>query len=367
MAGIIAPRRGGGPAGTVAGVATSAAKAGGALQALAAAALFGASAPLAKLLVPTVDPVTLAGLLYLGAGLALVMRRGRVETPLTWNDAPVMAGVVVAGGMLGPWLLLVGLRHVSAVTVSLLLNLEAPFTILLATTLFGEHLGPRAMSGAAAIVAGAVLAGGRGEPGFSDLLGGAAVVGACASWALDTNLSQRLSGRDPIAIVRVKGLTAGTAMLLVARLGGAPPPSLAATGAGLLLGAGAYGASLVLTMRALRVLGGARQAAYFATAPFLGAALAVPLLGERVDTTIALAAATMAAGIALLLDERHTHLHTHEPLTHDHAHAHDEHHRHAHDGPFTEPHAHPHRHLPLTHDHAHVSDAHHRHPHRRAR
>jgi drug/metabolite transporter (DMT)-like permease len=344
----------------------------GAAQALAAAALFGAGAPLAKLLVPTVGPVALAALLYLGAGLALVAVRTRRgdragaiahEAPLSWKDAPLVAGVVVAGGMVGPWLMLVGLRRLPGTTASLLLNLETPFTIMLATTLFSEHLGARATRGAALIVGGAMLVTARASSSPHDWLGGIAIAGACASWAIDNNLTQRLSLRDPVAIVRIKGLAAGASMLLVAWAMGQVPSTIRAVGAGLLLGAVAYGASLILTVRALRVLGSARQAAYFATAPFLGAALSVPLLGERLDVATAIAAVTMAAGIALLLHERHAHVHTHEPFEHEHAHVHDAHHRHAHVGAWSEPHSHPHRHLALTHDHPHVSDVHHRHRH----
>ncbi|MBI3770277.1 MAG: EamA family transporter [Deltaproteobacteria bacterium] len=343
----------------------------GATQALAAAVLFGTGAPLAKLLVPSVEPVVLAALLYLGAGLALVAVRARRaddtattrEAPLTLKDAPLIVGVVVAGGMVGPWLLLVGVRHLPGATASLLLNLEAPLTIILATTLFSEHLGARAAGGAVLIVAGAVLVTARAGSAPPDWLGCAAVAGACASWAIDNNLSQRLSLRDPIEVVRIKGLAAGASMLLIAWVTGQSSPTIAAAGAGLLLGAGAYGASLIFAVRALRLLGSARQAAYFATAPFIGAALSVPLLGERLDGATAIAALTMAAGVGLLLEERHAHVHTHESLEHEHAHVHDEHHRHAHAGAWSEPHSHPHRHVALTHDHPHVSDAHHRHRH----
>jgi drug/metabolite transporter (DMT)-like permease len=342
----------------------------GALEALAAAALFGAGAPVAKLLVPSVGAVTFAGFLYLGAGLALVAIRlasraaAPREAPLTFRDSPLLLVVVVAGGMLAPWLLLVGLRRLPGTTASLLLNLETPLTIALATTLFSEHLGVRATAGAAAIVAGAVLVGARGGIAAADWLGCAAIAGACAGWALDTNVSQRLSVRDPVEVVRLKGLAAGAAMLVIARLGGEPLPTVRVAAAALLVGAVAYGLSLVLTMRALRLLGSARQAAYFATAPFIGAALSIPILGERLDVTTAVAAFAMAAGLALLLGERHGHRHAHAPLEHEHAHVHDEHHRHAHEGPWSEPHAHVHRHAPLVHDHPHAADVHHRHRHR---
>ena len=354
----------------------------GAAQALAAAALFGMGAPVAKLLLPSTGPLMLAALLYLGAGTALLVLRtiGRLvpairfqnagterdarEAPIRRSDAAALTGVIVAGGMLGPWLMLIGLRHLSASVASLLLNLEAPLTMILAVMLFREHLARAALFGALLIITGAVILAYRPGGVEGDWLGYAAIAAACTSWAIDNNLSQRLSLRDPATIVQIKGLAAGACMLLIASASGQPFPAAWAAIAGLLLGTLSYGMSLVLAMRALRLLGSAREAAYFATAPFIGAALSIPLLRERLDVQQGIAALAMAAGVAFLVAERHAHLHTHEELEHEHAHTHDEHHRHAHDGPYVEPHSHPHRHPVLTHDHPHVSDIHHRHRHR---
>jgi drug/metabolite transporter (DMT)-like permease len=342
----------------------------GAASGLAAAALFGASAPLSKLLLPGSDPLALAGLLYMGAGLGLSLQRLAVrrvrplrhaEARLRPADAPLLAGIVVAGGIAAPVLMLIGLRRLMAVTSALLLNLEGPLTVLLAVLLFGEHLNRREATGTALTMAGAaVLALGPG--GFApDPYGAAAIAAACLLWAFDNNLTQRISLRDPVAIVRFKTLAAGLVSLSLACLTrqsfGSPPRVLAA----LALGSVSYGLSLVLHVRALRLLGAARQAAFFSAAPFLGALLAVPLLGERPRLTDALGGAVMLAGLAALAGARHAHRHTHAPLEHDHLHVHDEHHRHEHEGPVDEPHSHPHRHEALEHDHPHVSDLHHRH------
>lgn len=351
----------------------------GAALALAAATLFGASSPIAKLLLPGAGPLMLAGLLYLGAGLGLVMVRvlpgltspGR-EAPLRASDAPLLAGIAVAGGVLGPILMLFGLGRLPAITSSLLLNLEAPFTMLLAIAVFGEHLDRRALAGATLIVVGGALLGSRtGELG-GDWLGVAAVAGACLCWAVDNNLTERLALRDPVAVVRVKALLAGGFSLALALLTRQPWPPPGQLGAALALGSVSYGLSIVLNVRALRALGAARVAAFFATAPFVGAVLAMPLLGERPILTDAAGGLVMIAGVAWLAWARHSHAHEHHPLEHDHLHVHDEHHRHAHhdDAPPEshdvsppEPHAHPHRHESLSHEHPHVSDAHHRHPH----
>jgi drug/metabolite transporter (DMT)-like permease len=335
---------------------------------LAAAALFGASTPLAKRLLGDVEPLVLAALLYLGAALGLAVlgpmtRRIRAhESPLGAADLWPMLGVTVAGGVVAPLCMLWGLGRVSGVTASLLLNLEAPFTIAVAVLAFREHLGRRTLVAALLVVAGAVAVGSGPGPVRGDPLGVLAIAAACLVWALDNNLSQRLSARDPIAVARMKGLGAGSGMLAIALIAGfdLPPPGVAV--AALAVGTVSYGLSLALDVVALRELGAAREAAIFATSPFAGALAAVPLLGEPWTATHLGAAALMASGVALLVGETHGHLHTHDPLGHDHAHVHDEHHRHAHPTP-VERHAHVHRHEPITHTHPHVPDVHHRHRH----
>jgi drug/metabolite transporter (DMT)-like permease len=337
----------------------------GAAAGLGAAALFGVSAPLAKVLLPGTGPLLLAALLYLGAGIALSVARWVTPRPreaaLRPGDLPSLAAIALLGGVVGPVLMLSGLARVSATAGSLLLNLEAVFTILLAVTLFGEHLSRAAAFASALIVAGAAaLSGGAGG---ADPLGIVLTAGACLAWGVDNNLTQRLSLRDPIAIGRVKTLSAAALMLVAALVTGHALPGPGALAAALAVGAAGYGASIVLDVYALRLLGAAREAAFFATAPFLGALAAVPLFGRMPGPAEGVTAALMVGGVLLLLRDRHTHVHHHDALDHDHLHVHDEHHRHEHDGPVVEPHAHPHRHVPLVHDHPHVSDAHHRHGH----
>jgi drug/metabolite transporter (DMT)-like permease len=336
----------------------------GAAFGLAAAVLFGASAPLSKLLLPSAGPLSLAALLYLGAGagLALIgwLRPKAAEARLRRADAPVLAGIVLAGGVAGPVLLLLGLQRLPALTSALLLNIEAPFTMLLAVTLFGEHLTRREAVGAVLVVAGAAVIQPGGLQG--DSIGVLAIAGACFCWALDNNLTQRLSLRDPIAVARFKTLAAGAISFGLALLLREP---FGAPGGALLLGALSYGLSLALYVHALRILGAARGAALFATAPFAGALLSILILGERASWRDGAAALLMVAGVAAFLRSRHSHEHLHEAVEHDHLHVHDEHHQHQHDGPFEEPHSHPHRHEALWHEHPHVSDAHHRHSHDR--
>ncbi len=335
--------------------------------ALAAAALFGAGTPLAKSLLGAVDPWLLAGLLYLGSGLGLAVwrflsRAQRVFLPA--DQRPWLAGAVIAGGMVGPLLLMLGLSRMPASGVSLLLNAESVFTALLAWLVFKENVDRRIVFGMLAIVAGALVLSWPGQAAIADTWPALAVLGACAAWAIDNNLTRKVALADATWIACIKGLVAGSVNLALALVIGVSwPPSSVLAGA-LLLGLAAYGISLTLFVVALRHLGTARAGAYFSVAPFFGAVLAVGMLGEPVTSGLLAAAALMALGVWLHLTEEHAHTHTHDALEHDHAHEHDLHHQHAHAEPIDAvQHSHRHRHEPLTHSHAHFPDAHHQHSH----
>ncbi len=344
----------------------------GASMALASAALFGASTPFAKLLLGTVDPWLLAGLLYLGSGIGLALAQlarrplgiGTTEAPLRRSDLPWLALVVLAGGVAGPVLLMFGLARTSAADTALLLNLEGIATMTIAWVVFRENVDRRILLGALAILAGAVLLSWQGGPagvGWGALL----IAGACLAWGIDNNLTRKLSGADPVQIAMLKGLAAGTVNLgLALARGAALPAPVTLLGAGL-IGFLGYGVSLTLFVLALRHLGTARTGAYFSTAPFIGGAVAVVLFGEPVTARLLGAALLMAIGITLHLIERHEHEHVHEEMLHEHAHVHDAHHQHAHGpgDPSGEPHMHAHRHTRLVHTHPHYPDLHHRHGH----
>ncbi len=347
----------------------------GAPLAIASAILFGASTPLAKsLLGAGVSSWLLAGLLYLGSGLGLavvhlVRRRSdrpTSESALARRDWGWMGLVVLAGGVAAPVLLMIGLATTPASTAALLLNVEALATMAIAWLVFRENVDRRLMLGALAILVGAILLSWRPGAGFGGLgVGAVAIVSACVAWGIDNNLTRKISGSDPVQIAMVKGLVAGGVNLALALAFGAhlPFPSL-------LLGAGVvgfvgYGVSLVLFVLALRHLGTARAGAYFSTAPFIGAAIAIGLFGEAVTWPLVAAALLMGLGLYLHLSEVHEHVHAHEPLDHEHAHTHDEHHDHSHatNDPPGDRHVHRHTHRAMTHKHPHYPDLHHRHDH----
>lgn len=341
------------------------------VAALAAALLFGGSTPFAKLLVGDVSPLLLAGLLYLGSGIGLwtarlIRDRGFAAVNLPAKEWPWLLGAIIAGGVLGPVLLMIGLTRTSAGSASLLLNLEAVFTALMAWIVFRENADRRIVLGMALIVAGgAVLAWPQNGSGNSGLPGGLAIAGACLCWALDNNLTRRVSASDAVFIAGTKGLVAGATNCALALSLGTELPAPGMVAGAMTVGLAGYGISLVLFVVALRGLGSARTGAYFSTAPFMGAVIAILGFHEPTTALFWLAAALMGGGVWLHLTERHEHPHAHDEMTHAHAHVHDAHHRHEHDFPWdgVEPHTHSHRHEPLVHSHPHFPDVHHRHEH----
>lgn len=344
--------------------------------ALVAAGLFGASTPAAKALGVDVNPFALAGLLYAGSGIGLgawlLVRRlaGRaVPHGIAPADRLWLAGAILAGGVVAPALLMFGLAQTQASVASLLLNLESVFTALIAWFVFRENFDRRIAAGMALITAGGVLLAfdGSATPGASGQVDGAAllVAAACLAWAIDNNLTRKVSSGDALSIAAIKGCVAGASNLAMAAATGATLPGASASIATMGVGFAGYGLSLVLFVVALRDLGTARTGAYFSTAPFVGIAIGITALGEPATAAFWGAAALMAAGVWLHVSERHEHPHAHEALEHAHRHSHDEHHRHEHgfewDG--REPHTHPHKHSPVVHSHPHFPDIHHRHGH----
>jgi len=346
----------------------------GVLSALTAAALFGASTPIAKTLVGEIQPVLLAGLLYAGSGLGLAFglllrrltRREKAPT-FEWprgSESGWLAAAILFGGVLGPVLLMQGLASTSASVTSLLLNLEAVLTAILAWFVFRENFDRRIAVGMGFIVIGGIVL--SWTPGDLAVSPGALLIGAaCLCWAIDNNLTRKVSGSDAMVIACLKGLVAGAVNIGVAVAIGAAQPPLHGIAAAAIVGLAGYGISLALFVLALRDLGAARTGAYFSVAPFFGAALAVVVQHEPVTAPLVVAAGLMASGVWLHLSEVHSHLHRHELLVHSHSHVHDEHHRHRHDSDWDgiEPHTHRHVHRPMRHAHPHYPDIHHQHKH----
>lgn len=350
----------------------------GVIHALMAAVLFGAGTPFAKVLLSQVSPIMLAGLLYAGSGIGLTVwfvvrliaaRRSQNNEAaagrLTRTDLPWLAGAILAGGIAGPILLMVGLAHTQASAAALLLNMEGVLTALLAWFVFKENFDRRIFIGMAFIVAAGVLLSWEQTPTIGVPWGAAAIIAACFCWAIDNNLTRKVSASDAVQIAGTKGLVAGVVNLTIAfSLGGAIPALGTILIAGL-VGFCSYGLSLVFFVLALRHLGTARTGAYFSVAPFAGAVIAILMLGEHPSVIFWIATVLMGVGIWLHLSESHSHNHTHLPLAHAHSHSHDTHHQHEHAFAWDNAiaHSHAHEHQPLSHTHAHYPDIHHQHMH----
>lgn len=338
----------------------------GALFGLTAALLFGASMPFAKALLSDVQPFLLAGLFYLGSGTGLLaVRKKSGEAKLRGTDWVWLCLAICFGGIGGGLFLMWGLQSTPASDASLLLNLEGVFGALIAWIIFREHANKRVVLGMILLSAGAMTLSLTSDFQFSFSISSLGIVLACLCWAIDNNLTRKISGADPVQTACLKGLVAGIVNITIGLFNGATMPAVWICAAAMVIGFLSYGVSLVLYILGLRHVGAARTSAYFSAAPFIGAAGSILFLHEPVTTTFIGAAALMAAGLWLHLTEQHSHSHTHEPIHHEHAHVHDEHHQHEHtpEDPPGEPHSHAHRHAPITHSHPHMPDIHHIHSH----
>lgn len=332
---------------------------------LVAAGLFGVSSPVSKELLGSLSPLTLAGLLYLGAALGVApfaRRGGSSAARRSRKNLLRMAGVVLFGGVLGPVLLLYGLKAAPAASVSLWLNLETPATALLGLLLFREHIDRRvALAVVMVTVASAILAGAAGAALVPSAL---LVAAACVCWGVDNNLTATIDGYAPAQSTLGKGLAAGAVNLAIGLVVERPSFAVAHVAAALILGALSYGASIVLYVRGAQQLGAVRSQLVFSTAPFFGVAVAWAVLREPVLGSQLAAAGLMVVAIALLHRERHAHEHSHAAMTHTHWHRHDDaHHDHVHEPPEAGGHVHEHRHDERKHAHVHRPDIHHRHSH----
>lgn len=343
------------------------------LQAILAAVLFGASAPLAKLLLGNIDPIMLAAILYLGCGLGLllfrliqkfIIKQTLNEANLDSKDLPWLTGAILAGGVAAPIILMISLKNTPAATASLLLNFEGVATTVIAALAFKEALGKRIWVAVAILTMASIILTWdvNGSWGFS--VGAVGVIIACVFWGIDNNFTRNISAKDPTVIVTAKGIVAGTVSLIIALFSGNSIPSLKIVLAALILGFFSYGISVIMFIFAMRSLGAARTSAFFGSAPFIGTIISLILFRELPGINFILSIPVMIVGAIVILWEDHHHIHNHDRFEHNHRHTHDDnHHTHNHDKKENKEHTHFHIHDELEHEHSHVPDIHHRHLH----
>nr|WP_319539194.1 EamA family transporter [uncultured Methanospirillum sp.] len=340
------------------------------IEGITAAVLFGFVVPVSKILLAETGPVTLAALLYLGAGVGLLLMRmirpspAHYEAPVTRKELPLLAVIVISGSIIGPILLMTGLTMVSAGTASLLLNAELVMTGIIAAVFFSEPLGRRATGAMAAVVIGGLILSVDPFGNFGISAGAVLILGACFCWGVDNNVTRSLSGKDPSSIVIIKGMCAGIFGLILGIYLGEPLPAPEYLLLIIITGFFGYGLSLVLFIRSLRTLGAVRTGSLFALAPFIGAGISWIFPGEVPGFQVFLCLPFMAAGVYLIATEHHHHPHSHFQVSHDHRHWHDDgHHTHSHRDSVPSEHAHLHQHEQVIHDHQHTPDLHHYHDH----
>ncbi|HMB22648.1 MAG TPA: EamA family transporter, partial [Anaerolineales bacterium] len=332
-------------------------------QALLAALFFGASAPIAKLLLGDVPPILMAAFLYLGSGtgISLVKLSQRLtsqqtEAGIKGPDVKWLAGAILSGGILAPIILMISLKNTPASTASLLLNFEGVGTTLIALFFFRESISRRALSAIFVITLASVFLSTNFEGGFTFSLGALGVILACVLWGVDNNFTRNISAKDPLTIVAWKGLVAGAFSFLLGLGLGQRLPALTSILGILLLGFVSYGLSTMLFIYSMRALGAARTSALYGTAPLAGVLLSFIIFRDPITLLLLFAAALMAGGALLLANEEHAHFHIHMPVVHEHRHGHDE--FHTHDAADTT-HSHEHEHPLTEHEHGHMPDIHH--------
>lgn len=337
----------------------------GARDCAIAAVLFGVSTPAASVIAASMTPLVLAGLLYLGAAIAVSpwWLTHQPSTAALRRDWRLLVVAIVAGGAVGPALLTAGLVNTPASTASLLLNMELVATVLLAATLFREHLGRNMVLAALVVtVAGVLLV---WEPRAEVSVDALLIVGACGCWGLDNSVTSRIDQISPQHVTFLKGVVAGSVNLVLGLVvvGLGDVTAWAVLGA-IVIGGFGYGASITLWVRGAQQLGAARGQVIFASAPFIGAVVSWVVLADQIEVVQVVAALLAAVGVSLSLRSSHAHEHGHREMVHTHEHEHgDDHHDHIHaDGPKGR-HIHPHRHVAVVHTHTHVPDLHHRHGH----
>lgn len=348
------------------------------MMALLSAILFGASAPITKMLLGKIEPIPLASFLYLGSGFgllifqivnSLIKKQVINEAPLKKKDFVWLSGAIIAGGIIAPIILLNSLKITPASTASLLLNFEGVATTIIAILFFKENVGKQILTAVVLITLASIFLSWdfKNQWGFS--IGSFGIVLACFCWGVDNNFTRNISAKNPFSIVTIKGIIAGSFSLLLSMILKNQIPDLRVVIIAMIIGFFCYGLSIVLFVFAMRNLGSTRTSALFGTAPFIGAILSFILLRDIPSSMFFISLPIMIIGTVLLLKEEHHHSHIHEAIQHEHRHNHtDGHHEHEHTDEqiiINGYHSHSHTHKNIEHDHPHSPDIHHRHIHYR--
>lgn len=338
--------------------------------AILAAVLYGVNAPFAKLLLQEIPPALMAALMYLGAGLGMlvlnlikaVTKHKKLEASITKKETLPVIGMILLD-IAAPLLLMWGLNMTDASNASLLNNFEIVATSVIALLIYKEAVGKRMWLAIFLITAASFILSINDFSSFSFSAGSLLVLAACICWGFENNLTRVLSSKDPMQVVVLKGFGSGAGALIIAFMIGKINAGILYILLALLLGFVAYGLSIFFYITAQRNLGAARTSVFYAAAPFVGVLASWIILGESISGSFLIALVIMITGTYFAISESHRHIHRHDAITHEHRHNHaDGHHDHLHEG-LEDEHSHEHTHDEKKHKHSHTPDIHHRHPH----
>ena len=331
--------------------------------------LFGIATPFSKLLLAGLNSFQLAGLLYLGAALAMLPYIFRKNSNLKLlfqpgNRAKTL-GIIFFGGFAGPLLLLAGLKMANAASVSIWLNMELVATAILGVLIFKDALDRNTWTGIIlTILASIVVSFGEGT---SNISSGLLITAACICWGIDNHLTALTDGASPQTVTFIKGIVAGSVNLTIGCLIASQTMSLGNIAPAIIVGIFSYGISIVLYVTSAQNMGATRSQILFSTAPVWGVLLSYLFNGEPFQWVHLISIVLLALAVIITNLFVHNHLHSHIAIEHIHYHQHtDGHHTHSHEGetvPDSKWHSHLHRHDPITHEHLHDPDLHHRHIH----
>jgi len=273
------------------------------IYAILAATLYALSSPCAKLLLKVVPVTMMAAFLYLGAGIGMSMvgimyhitGKPRGEDRLTVKEKPYIIAMILLD-ILAPILLMIGLSKTTAANASLLNNFEIVATALVAFIIFKEVISKRLWIAILLVTVSCMLLSFEDSSSFSFSYGSLFILMACVCWGFENNCTRKLSKKDPIQIVVIKGLCSGTGSLLIAGIIGETIPKVKFILLILLLGFVAYGLSIYFYVLAQRYLGAAKTSAFYAVAPFLGALLSLVIFQEIPSATFIIAVIIMIIG-----------------------------------------------------------------------
>jgi drug/metabolite transporter (DMT)-like permease len=332
--------------------------------------LFGVATPFSKLLLAGLNSFQLAGLLYLGAALAMApyifMKNSNLKLLFQQGSRAKTLGIIFFGGFAGPLLLLAGLRMANATSVSIWLNMELVATAILGVLIFKDALSRNTWIGVVlTVIAGIVVSFGEGSSGLTS---GLLITAACICWGVDNHLTALTDGASPQTVTFIKGAVAGSVNLIIGCLIASQSMTFGNILPAIIVGIFAYGFSIVLYVTSAQNIGATRSQILFSTAPIWGVVLSYLFVHEPFQWVHVVSIALLTLAVVVTNLFTHNHLHTHVFMEHIHYHNHaDRHHNHTHEGETVPPgkwHSHLHTHEPMTHEHPHDPDLHHRHEHK---